>query len=265
MVLPGVACRPGASATPVIGLPAVVAEGEPRIEWIRVPVASGGALRAAVALPVANGRFPAVLLLHGSHGFAQEYVRLARDLARSGVVAIAACWFEAGVGAGTRFVTAVPCPDAPPIVLAASPAAQERVDALVEAVRALPQVRGDRIALLGHSRGGGAALHYALGVGGVQALILNSTGYPAEIVARAGDVRAAILLLHGTRDDPADGGSTVTGIARARAFEAALQAAGKAVEVTYFEAGHNEVFASAVQYDATVRRVTTFLRQRLEP
>jgi dipeptidyl aminopeptidase/acylaminoacyl peptidase len=43
-------------------------------------------------------------------------------------------------------------------LLAVSPAALERVGALVAAVRALPGVRPDRVALFGHSRGGGAAL-----------------------------------------------------------------------------------------------------------
>jgi dienelactone hydrolase len=205
-----------------------------------------------------------VLILHGSHGFAEEYVRLARDLARSGVVAVAACWFEGGVGVGARFVKSLPCPDAPPIVRV-TPAALDRIDALVAAVRALPGVRPDRVALFGHSRGGGAALMYALGAGGVRALVLNSTGYPPEVVARAPDVAAPILLLHGTRDDPVDGGSALTAVDRARAFEAALRAAGKEVDATYFEAGHNDLFASAAQYDATVRRIRAFLRQQLIP
>jgi predicted esterase len=126
-------------------------------------------------------------------------------------------------------------------------------------------VRSDRVALFGHSRGGGAALLCALAAGGVRALILNSTGYPTDVVARAADVAVPILLLHGTRDDPADGGSALTVVDRARAFEAALRAAGKQVDATYFEAGHNAVFATAAQYEATVRRVTSFLRQLLVP
>jgi len=267
-VLPAIGGCRGAPAPRAPAQPGALAEDVAPVEWIRVPLASGGVLRAAVARPApGGGPYPAVLILHGSHGFAEEYVRLARDLARSGVVAVAACWFEGGVGAGARFVKSLPCPDAPPVVRV-TPAALDRIDALVAAVQALPGVRPDRVALFGHSRGGGAALMHALdagGAGGIRALVLNSTGYPPEVVARAPDVAAPILLLHGTRDDPADGGSALTAVDRARAFEAALRAAGKEVDATYFEAGHNDLFASASQYDATVRRISAFLRQQLIP
>src|SRR5215203_3749838 len=245
-VLPAIGGCRGAHAPRAAAQPGALAEDV--VEWIRVPLASGGVLRAAVARPApGGGPHPLVLILHGSHGFAEEYVRLARDLARSGVVAVAACWFEGGVGAGARFVKSLPCPDAPPVI-PVTPAALDRIDALVAAVRALPGIRPDRVALFGHSRGGGAALMYALGAGGVRALVLNSTGYPPEVVARAPDVAAPILLLHGTRDDPADGGSALTAVGLARAFEAALRAAGKEVDATYFEAGHNDLFVSAAQY-----------------
>lgn len=265
-VLPAIGGCRAAPAPRAVAQPGAVAGDVAPVLWIQVPLASGSVLRAVVVHPApGGGASPAVVILHGSHGFAEEYVRLARDLARSGVVAVAACWFEGGVGSGARFVKSLPCPDAPPIILAGSPAAQERVGALVAAVRALPGVRPDKVALFGHSRGGGAALAYALGTGGVRALVLNSTGYPPEVVARAPDVAAPILLLHGTRDNPADGGSALTAVDRARAFEAALRAAGKDVQVTYFDAGHNDLFASAAQYDATVRRIRAFLRQQLIP
>jgi len=63
-------------------------------------------LSAAVARPPGKGPFPVIVLLHGTHGFAREYVRLAHDLARtSGVVAVAGFWFAGGQGEGRRFVT----------------------------------------------------------------------------------------------------------------------------------------------------------------
>jgi acetyl esterase/lipase len=53
-------------------------------------------------------------------------------------------------------------------------------------------------------------------------------------------------------------------VARARAFEAALRAAGKDIETVYVDGGgHNGLFASAAQYDASVRRIATFLRRHL--
>ena len=147
---------------------------------------------------------------------------------------------------------------------ASSPGAQLAVDALVEAVRTLPGVRPDRLALFGHSRGGGAALNYVLGQGAVQAAVLNSTGYPEELVTRVPNVKVPILMLHGTADSPADGGSPRTGIQMARDFESVLRRAGKPVEATYYEGGgHNAIFTSSAQYDDEVRRIAAFLKRHL--
>lgn len=138
------------------------------------------------------------------------------------------------------------------------------VDALVQAVRTLPGVRADRVALFGHSRGGGAVLHYVLEGGAVQAAVLNSAGYPEELARRTADVRVPILMLHGVADDPADGGSAMTNVRMARAFEAALRHAGAPVEATYYdEGGHNSLFTSAAQYDAEVQRIAAFVRRHL--
>ena len=51
--------------------------------------------------------------------------------------------------------------------------------------------------------------------------VLNSTGYPQFVVEGAGEVSARLLLLHGTADgNPADGGSELSKVDRARAGEA---------------------------------------------
>ena len=52
----------------------------------------------------------------------------------------------------------IPCPEIPPLGSGDYPEAGQFVDALAEATRALPGVRADRLALVGHSRGGGAVL-----------------------------------------------------------------------------------------------------------
>lgn len=85
------------------------------VQWVNVTVPGLGVMLAAVARPRGAGPFPTVVLLHGSHGFAQEYVRLAEDLAGGGVLAVAACWFRGSVGSGSRFVTPIGCPESPPI------------------------------------------------------------------------------------------------------------------------------------------------------
>ena len=146
------------------------------VQWVKVAVRGLGVMPAAVARPRGAGPFPTVVLLHGSHGFAHEYVRLAQDLAEGGVLAVAACWFRGSAGSGARFVTPIECPEAPPMPNASSPEAMQTLDALVQAARVLPGARSDRMGLFGHSRGGGPILSYVLGAGNVQAVVLNSAG-----------------------------------------------------------------------------------------
>jgi dienelactone hydrolase len=217
-----------------------------------------------------------LVILHGTHGFGREYVALARDLAReAGVVAVAACWFAGRRGAGIQFVTPIECPEAPPLpVTGATPEALAVVDALLDAARGLPGVRADRVALLGHSRGAVSALFLALERGGrsrgaprdvgpaLRAIVLNSGAYPPDLVRRATELGVPTLLLHGTADSPADGGSEMTAVGRARGFAAALAAAGREVEAEYFEgAGHNALLADPAQRAASVRRMADFLRR----
>ena len=146
---------------------------------------------------------------------------------------------------------------------ASSPTAVRAVDALVRAVRTFPGVRADRVALFGHSRGGGAVLNYVLGEGDVQAAVLNSAGYPPELTDRAAHLRVPILMLHGTLDNPSDGGSAMTDVRMARAFEAGLRRAGRPVDAVYYEGGHNSIFTSAAQRDNEVQRIAAFLRRHV--
>src|SRR5687767_11976163 len=83
--------------------------------WVRVAVPDLGVMRAAVARPSGTGPFPAVLVLHGTHGFARQYVEWANELALSGFIAVAACWFSGGSGAGVNDVAPIPCPEIPPL------------------------------------------------------------------------------------------------------------------------------------------------------
>ena len=234
------------------------------VQWVQVAVPDMGVMLAAVTRPSGAGPFPTVLLLHGSHGFAQEYVRLAQDLADGGLLAIAACWFQGGGGAGARFITPISCPEAPPMPNASSPEAMQTVGSLVQAARTLPGARPDRIGLIGHSRGGRAALNYILQVGNVQAAVLDSSGYPSQLAKLSSQVKAPILMLHGTADSPADGGGAATNVQMARDFEAALRAAEKPVEAVYYEGGrHNDIFTSSTQYRDEVQRMLAFLLRHL--
>ena len=234
------------------------------VQWASVTAPGLGVMLAAVARPQGAGPFPTLLLLHGSHGFALEYVQLAEAVARNGVLAVAACWFSGGGGAGSRFITPIGCPEASPMAAASGPLALQTVDALVQAASGLSDARPDRIGLFGHSRGGRAALNYILEGGAVQAVILNSAAYPSELATPASQVKAPFLMLHGTADSPADGGGASTNVRRARDFEAALRRAGTSVEAMYYEGGrHNSIFTNSAQRDDEVQRLVAFLRRHL--
>ena len=100
-----------------------------------------------------------------------------------------------------------------------------------------------------------------IGVETMQVAVLNSAGYPSELSTQ---IKAPILILHGTADSPADGGVAITNVKMARDFEAKLRTAGKPVEATYYEGGrHNDIFSGATQYRDEVRRMLTFMLRYL--
>lgn len=233
------------------------------VQWVTITAADLGVMRAAIARPRRGAPFATLIILHGSHGFAREYVELAREFARNGILAIAPCWFSGGSGAGARFIAPIACSEAPRMAAADSPEAMRTITALVMAARTLRGVRRTGVALFGHSRGGGAALNYLLRGGDVSAVVLNSAGYPQELTSRAGDIHMPLLILHGMADAPRDGGSALTNVQMARNFEAAARRAGKTVESEYYGGGHNSIFTDSAQHAEEVRRTTSFLRKYL--
>jgi len=251
--------------------PPIVATSEPptgtetlAVQWLRILGPNRGAMSAAVARPSGTGPFPAVLILHGTHGFAREYVQWARELADAGFLAVAACWFSGGGGAGTQGMTPIPCPDIPPLGPGAYEEGLPYIDALIQATRALSGARPERLALIGHSRGAGAALQYLLSGGRAGAVVLHSSGYALQPETRAGDFSVPILILHGTADGPGDGGGPNTQVAKARDFEAALKRNHKSVEATYYRGGgHNTFFTNSTQHADEMKTMTAFLRRHL--
>ena len=232
-------------------------------KWQSVDVAEIGRVSVAAVRPSGSGPFPTIIILHGSHGFATEYLDLARDLARGGVLADAACWFSSGSGEGRRFITPLACPpDTPAMPMADSDQAFATIDSVVAAVRAMPDSNDAQIFLFGHSRGGGAVRNYLLRGGNVQGGIMNSAGYgPSRDLAQ---LTTPMLILHGTADSPADGGSSFTDVRQARAFEAVVRAVRKSVEAHYYRGGtHNGIFKDRLQRRDEVRRTLRFMRRHI--
>lgn len=262
------ATRGASASAPVVSVVDAPAGTEKLgVQWLRISVPDLGVMLAAVARPTGPGPHPVVVVLHGTHGYAQEYVRWAQDLARGGFIAVAACWFSGGSGSGADAVTLpIPCPEIPPLKRDGYPEAVQYIDALVKAARALPGARPDRLGIAGHSRGGGETLQYLLAIGNVQAAVLHSTGHGYRPVTRVAEFTVPMLILHGTADGPADGGGVNTQVALARDFEAALRRNQKPVEAHYYDGGgHNTFFTNPKQRDDELKTMIAFLRRHLGP
>ena len=230
------------------------------VRWVRIAVPDLGVMRAAIAQPSGAGPFSAVVVLHGTHGFARQYVEWANDLARDGFLAVAACWFSGGGPGASDVSPPIPCPEIPPLGAGEYPQAVQLLDALVQATRALPGARADRLALVGHSRGAGATQQYILALGNVQAAVLHSSGYALRPWNRAAEFNMPILIMHGTADN--FGENTQFGFARQ--FEMGLRANNKPVETAYCEGcGHNTFFTNSTQRDDELKRMIGFLRRHL--
>jgi dienelactone hydrolase len=227
------------------------------IEWLNIEATTSGTLVAAVARPQGKGPFPALLIVHGSHGFAPEYVGLAREIAAQGFIVVSACWFQ-GAAPGEGDVSApIDCPQAQPMPMGPSAQARAAVADLVTAVRQLPDVQPERVAIFGHSRGGGATINYLEHGGDVHAAILNSSGYSDEYIENAAKIRASVLILHGEKDS----NGAMTTIARALQFAAALHAAAVPMETHFYPDGeHRSIFINRKQHSDEVRRIVSFLR-----
>lgn len=227
---------------------------------LRVETATSGTLIAAIARPEGKGPFPAVLLVHGSHGFAREYIGLAREIAAQGFSAVAACWFQ-GAAPGRSDVSApIDWPQAQLMPMGPSPQARAAIANLVTAVRQLADVRQHHVAVFGHSRGAGATINYLQHGGDVRVAILNSSGYPDGYIENAAKIRASILMLHGEKDTNGE----MTTVARARLFAAALRDATVSLETYFYPDGeHNGIFINGRQRDDEIRRIANFLREKL--
>jgi dienelactone hydrolase len=106
--------------------------------------------RAELFLPAGSGPFPAIVVLHGCDGVGAHYRNWARDLAAWGYVALLVDSFRPR---GFRTVCNRGM-DVPPMVQAQ--------DGFATYLRSLPNVRGDRIGVIGFSHGGRAVLKAVL-------------------------------------------------------------------------------------------------------
>ena len=235
-------------------------------DWIAIDAPGGKTILAEVFRPAGAGPFPVVVLLHGQAGFSNTILQVGPELARAGFVTVVGCWF-AGNYVGTSnaesptpasLADGVACPNGPTLKPLTSTAAIDDVVALIAAARTLPDVRGDRVGLVGNSRGS------------ITALLAGSSGTtrPQAIGAIAGappgaglvalGMTAPVLLLHGEAD-------TVLPVSNSRSMEVALGGLGRPVQAHYYPGAPHEFFFDTRWHDDALTRLTTFLRSTLTP
>uniref|UniRef100_A0A832I433 Alpha/beta fold hydrolase n=1 Tax=Eiseniibacteriota bacterium TaxID=2212470 RepID=A0A832I433_UNCEI len=212
------------------------------------PDAAPDAARDAPAPAAGAGGAPGLLLVHGHGGSARGMLAMASALSKRGWAVMLLSMPGYGASAGP--------PDfMGPATLAAASAALDRL-------AASPGVDRARLAAWGVSRGATVvaelasrrddlravvaqagiydlwAAHRGARIAGLREVIEAQAGRDSagwrerSPLLRAGRVRAAVLLLHGEEDPNVP-------IGQARAYAAALRAAGAAVEVRWFPgAGH---------------------------
>ncbi|MFZ5984629.1 MAG: dienelactone hydrolase family protein [Acidobacteriota bacterium] len=136
--------------------------------------------------PSAPGRYPAVVLLHGTHGPGRAekyYLQNAEALARSGFVALFLRYYDRGrKGRGNRTQWT------------------QTIEAALTYAATLPNVDGDRMALLGFSQGAFLALNDAPSDPRIRAVVAYYGGLSPGFVTQAKEAMPPTLLFHGTSD-----------------------------------------------------------------
>jgi carboxymethylenebutenolidase len=187
----------------------------------------------ALRIPKGQGPHPAVILLHGSSGWRPEYVDIAQRFADSGFAALALDYHAETGGAAIGSAEKL-----------------QKWESWRRAVRdasrylqTLPSVTGNRVALVGFSRGAFLAVSVAASMPSVIAVVDFFGGGGGGTLPMEEEVKGLppLLILHGEKD-------TVVPVSFAHALQAAILEAGGEVEMHLFpEAGHafNATWADA--------------------
>ena len=236
--------------------PARAPEGS---QWIAIGSFDGKPILAAVSRPAGTAPAPVAVVLHDSDGLRQKQLDLAQWLTREGFVTVTPCWSSASAPAlGLGCVADAPRRDSATAVV-------KDITAIVAAARSLPGVRGDRLALVGHSLGAMAGVLTASMGGTVEAVVAISAGYGPQIKPLWGTtlpeqvdgLRSPVLMVHGTADVSA-------AFDAAKAYEVAARQRGKPVETLYVEGGRHDLPYGTEHWTEEVRgKVIAFLRRQV--
>lgn len=257
------------SALPVTAFTRIATPGNAAattdVEWYAAPAALDREVRIALVRAPGDGPHPAILILPGSDGLQDDYIRLAREFAAQGFDVAAGCWF-AFPDATDALRT--DCANGPTFN-GVSETSVGAVDALVAATLEATGTTSDRLAIVGYSRGGGAALLRAARDGATNPIVdiagmvtgqVQGFGVPlptdVNVVASAASIHAPTMAFHGLDDSIVLPTQTLQ-------LTNALQRAGTNVSVHWYPGyNHNLLNHTATRNDI-VARASTWLHQQL--
>ena len=156
----------------------------------------GVSLTGQMAKPAGDGPFPAVLVMHNALGIGDHVREVAQRLAALGYVAVASDMFGGGGSAGDQAINGASYE----AVMKDPALLRARVIAWFDRVAAMPQVRADRVAAIGFCFGGACVLELARSGADVRGVVTFHGGLSTTKPAKAGDIKARILVCHGGAD-----------------------------------------------------------------
>jgi len=204
--------------------------------WVRMDI-----IKAEPGLRGSDGKAPAVLILHGSHGLGDGslFYPQARALADRGITAFVVHYFD-GLNESRK----------------AAPALHERREKIIadaiSHVSKLNFVDAEKIGVFGLSLGGFHALSLGVRDQRVQAVVNMFGAMPAEVQRRGVERMPPTLILHGDRD-------RIIPVRKAHELASLLKDVGAEHEMKIYQ-GEGHAFKGAAKEDSISRTVDFFER-----
>jgi len=214
----------------------------------------GEAFQGLFAAPDGRGPHPAVLVMHDARGLGELTPQRARMLADNGFCAMAADMYGvAHRGADWRENSKLM-----PALHKDPQWFRGRVVAAFEALRALPQVNAGKIGAIGFCFGGQCVLELARSGSDLAAVVSFHGLLQTQLPAKAGEVKAKVLVLTGARDPFAP-------LEHVELFRQEMTAAGADWQVTIYGEGYHaftdpgaagETGIPGLRYDPLIDRLS---------
>lgn len=236
------------------------------VEWYASPAAGEREVRLALVRADGAGPHPVVLILPGSDGLHDDYIRLAREYAAQGFDAATGCWFAFPDATDT---IRTDCANGPTFD-GVSEGSVASVDALVAAALDATGAPADRLAIIGYSRGGGAALLRAARTGArnpivdISGMVTGKVGgWPSpyrtadvNVVASSPAIHAPTLALHGMDD-------SIVVPTQTMLLAAGLQNAGTSVTVHWYPGSNHDLLNHPDTRADVIARSSAWIHQQL--